>query len=140
MYSEADSSLNSAAWTICAHVSSSMRKYRLGVCPVAGLPRARGAFDGVSITVFYVHPKTLSICPENLKSRVIYGWTSSVTTAFYRQPTAKAKVGSPRPGGWTVGFPRVSMGGLPRFGAHPSRARRAHAMTQEIQPCNVANS
>jgi len=47
--------------------SSSMRKYRLGVCPVAGRPLVR--FSS-SITGLYVHPSILSIF-------AFYGWTEN---------------------------------------------------------------
>jgi len=41
MNSETVLPLAAAARSISAHASSSMRKYRLGVTPVAGLPRSR---------------------------------------------------------------------------------------------------
>jgi hypothetical protein len=59
-YSETVSPDDPAALTICCQDSSSMRKYRLGVCPVAGLPGPRGFVD-VAMPPFYDHPSILSI-------------------------------------------------------------------------------
>ena len=71
MYSDVVSSHSSAAVTICCHESSSIRKYRLGVCPVAGRPRPRFCSSTFAMSVFYVHPSILS-------NAMFYGWTNNI--------------------------------------------------------------
>jgi hypothetical protein len=61
-----------------------MRKYRFGVCPVAGLPLPRGVFSGLSMPLVYVHPEKKSIPPRILEIRVCYGWTSIVNMAIIK--------------------------------------------------------
>jgi hypothetical protein len=69
MYSEMDSSDRPAARETQSQSSSFRRKYRLGVCPVAGLPRPRLA-TSFTMQGFYDHP-------EKLLNRLFIGWTSN---------------------------------------------------------------
>ena len=97
MYSEADSPLNLAARLICAQVSSSARKYRLGVCPVAGLPLLRGILVVVSISSVYVHPENLSIPPRKSENPIIL-WVDKYLSIRYNHGVESNELDEKTPG------------------------------------------